>query len=156
MRALQGDEYCVRRTSGREPTAVAGSWLLPSYCSSGCRVSAQLGVAACRRSLYISDRFPAPRPAAGDIHGQYSDLLRLFEYGGFPPEANYLFLGDYVDRGKQSLETICLLLAFKVRTTHQLACNAHPVALFLLFPFFSSCLRFSFVWKLRTYMYLLM
>ena len=43
-------------------------------------------------------------------------MLRLFEYGGFPPEANYLFLGDYVDRGKQSLETICLLLAFKVGT----------------------------------------
>ena len=71
----------------------------------------------CRPMLPITSLRQLHFSCLGDIHGQYSDLLRLFEYGGFPPEANYLFLGDYVDRGKQSLETICLLLAYKVHVS---------------------------------------
>jgi len=79
------------------------------------------------RQVFLSQppllELEAPMKICGDVHGQYTDLLRLFEYGGFPPSANYLFLGDYVDRGKQSIETICLLLAFKVR---------HPKNFFIL------------------------
>ena len=57
----------------------------------------------------------APLHVCGDIHGKYYDLLRIFEHCGYPGEYNYLFLGDYVDRGKQSLETICLLLCYKIK-----------------------------------------
>jgi len=57
----------------------------------------------------------APINVCGDTHGQFLDLMRLFEMGKFPPAANYLFLGDYVDRADQSLETICLLLCYKVK-----------------------------------------
>lgn len=56
-----------------------------------------------------------PVKVVGDVHGQYGDLIRIFTKCGFPPSTNYLFLGDYVDRGKQSLETILLLLCYKIK-----------------------------------------
>ncbi|PIN00635.1 Serine/threonine specific protein phosphatase PP1, catalytic subunit [Handroanthus impetiginosus] len=68
----------------------------------------------------------APIKIFGDLHGQFGDLMRLFDEYGSPSTAgdiayiDYLFLGDYVDRGQHSLETITLLLALKVEHPHQI------------------------------------
>jgi len=85
-----------------------------------------------------------PLKVCGDVHGQYADVLRLFECGGFPPEANYLFLGDYVDRGKQSLETICLLLCYKVKFPENfflLRGNHECASINRIYGFYDECKR---------------
>lgn len=74
---------------------------------------------AVSREVFLSQpvllELKAPVKIVGDIHGQYTDMLRMFELSGYPPNENYLFLGDYVDRGKSGLETILLLLCYKLK-----------------------------------------
>ncbi|KAI9475488.1 MAG: Metallo-dependent phosphatase-like protein [Benjaminiella poitrasii] len=106
--------------------------------------------AICRAAMEIFLSQPsllelsAPVKIVGDTHGQYKDLLRLFEMGGFPPSANYLFLGDYVDRGKQSLETFLLLLCYKIKYPENffiLRGNHESANVTKVYGFYDECKR---------------
>ena len=105
-------------------------------------------IARAARDIFLQQpmllEIAAPVNICGDTHGQFSDLLRMLEIGGYPPDSNYLFLGDYVDRAKQSIEVITLLLCFKIKyqeTFFLLRGNHECASLNRIYGFYDECKR---------------
>lgn len=93
---------------------------------------------------------PSPVVIVGDIHGQFFDLLDMFQQVGMPPEQHFLFLGDLVDRGYNSVAVLGLILALKVRypdRVNVLRGNHESRQLNQNYGFYDECRLKQFSWQ---------
>lgn len=103
----------------------------------------QTGIELCSKEDNVLALQP-PITICGDLHGQFWDLLEIFRIGDLPPYTNYLFMGDFVDRGYNSVETFLLLLALKVRYPSRVALirgNHECRHVSQIYGFYDECFR---------------
>jgi serine/threonine-protein phosphatase PP1 catalytic subunit len=152
--ALQGNQIDIEELIQRLLDAGYSGKRTKSVCLKNTEIAL---ICAKAREIFLSQptllELSPPVKIVGDVHGQFGDLIRMFTKCGFPPAANYLFLGDYVDRGKQSLETILLLLCYKIKYPENfflLRGNHECASVTRVYGFYDECKRRCNIktWKL--------
>lgn len=140
-------QFLSNVVGGQAPTPALPEAAVKRLCDLGCEVLA---------NEPNVQTVGSPVTIVGDIHGQFLDLLQIFDAMGSAPETNYVFLGDYVDRGSQSLEIIQLLVALKIRYPSRVTLlrgNHECRAVSQVFGFYDEVLwkyRSSSVWNYFT------
>lgn len=100
------------------------------------------------KEIFLSEpnviKIDYPVTVCGDLHGQFPDVKEVFKIGGKLPDTNYLFLGDFVDRGYYSIETVTLMVALKIRypnRVHMLRGNHECRQTTQIYGFYDECVK---------------
>eukprot|EP00746_Dinoflagellata_sp_MGD_P092368 gnl/MRDRNA2_/MRDRNA2_36549_c0_seq1.p1 gnl/MRDRNA2_/MRDRNA2_36549_c0~~gnl/MRDRNA2_/MRDRNA2_36549_c0_seq1.p1 ORF type:complete len:390 (-),score=54.65 gnl/MRDRNA2_/MRDRNA2_36549_c0_seq1:161-1252(-) len=119
---VQGRKVCVTWSERLTEMEKQSEQIVREMSMGEGKLTAEECIHLCKRVRHQSQKEPnivavrAPVVVVGDVHGQFLDLLQIFnELTGPVPETNYLFLGNYINRGYDSCSTICLLLLLKAR-----------------------------------------
>jgi len=148
-----GDDKCTKQDLDRYIESLFECQLLSESCL--------LSLCSKVKELLVKEEniksISCPITICGDIHGQFYDLMELFKIGGKLPSTNYLFLGDYVDRGYFSLQVIELLITLKLRYPARITIlrgNHESRGISQVYGFYDECLAKyngrTIIWKLLT------
>merc|ERR1740123_2896365 len=148
--SIHGKKLCTTWKERSQQIAVEDDEIGRLCARSGDQLSEEECLRLCERVRGLLEKEPnvvnvrAPVTIVGDVHGQFLDLLNVFALCGSAPETSYLFLGNYINRGYDSISCLCLLFVLKARYPQRITLlrGAHETAqMSQVYGFYDECMR---------------